>query len=102
MFLAARNHVVTDRSLIDTMKLFHGMGYGGLELSVVRGMTNILAWDYLDDHVINKVNEVSEESSFPIAALACHANYATSDHIFAMQKRLIFIQTIYRMIRLLR
>jgi len=96
MFLAGRNQVIYNYSLIDTMRLFSKFGYGGMELSFVRGMTNILSLDYLDDYVINKVNEVSDELSFPITALACHQNYATSDLTFQTQKRLVQTAKKYR------
>ena len=65
MYLAGRSHIIQDRSLIDTMRLFHGMGYGGLELSLQHGMGKWLDTNYLEDYVIDRVNEVSEELSFP-------------------------------------
>lgn len=89
MYLAMRNQPVLNRSLISTMKVFKEMGYGGMELSMVRGLTSVLAVDYLDDYVIDKVNEVSEELSFPITALACHQNYVTDDFTFEVQKKLL-------------
>lgn len=89
MYLAIRNQAVLKRSVISTMKVFKEMGYGGMELSMVRGLTDVLAMDYLDDYMINKINEVSEELSFPITALACHQNYVTSDFTFEVQKKLL-------------
>lgn len=81
--------MIPDRSLIDTMRMFSRMGYGGMELSIVRGMYPVLALDYLDDYVIDRVNEVSDELSFPITALACHQNYVTDDLTFEAQKKLL-------------
>lgn len=89
MFLTARNQVIQNRSLIDAMRMFHKIGYGGMELSIVRGLTNVLALDYMDDYTIQKVNEVSDELSFPITALACHQNYAIDDMTFQAQKQLL-------------
>lgn len=89
MFLAGRNQMILNRSLIETVKIFADKGYKGMELSIVRGITNILALDYLDDYVIKQVNEVCEESSFHITALACHQNYVTDDLTYDAQKRLI-------------
>ena len=89
MFLTARNQVIKNRSLIDTMRMFNEMGYGGMELSIVRGLTNILAFDYMDDYVIKQVNEVSEELSFPITALACHQSYVKDDLTYEAQKQLL-------------
>lgn len=89
MFLAGRNHMITNRSLISTMRMFHEMGYGGLELSLVRGNSTVLAWDYLDDYVIDKVNETSMELGFPITALACHQNYVVNEDAYEAQKMLI-------------
>ncbi len=96
MFLAGRNQVIPNRSLIDTMRMFHALGYGGMELSIVRGMTNVLAFDYLDDYVIQQVNQVSQELSFPITALACHQNYATDELTFQAQKALLQAAPKYR------
>lgn len=64
MYLALRNQAVLRRSVVDTMRLFKAMGYGGIELELVRGLTDVLALDYLDDFFIEKVNEVSQELSF--------------------------------------
>ena len=89
MYLALRNQAVLRRSLVSTMRVFKEMGYGGMELSMVRGLTSILSMDYLDDYMIDKVNEVSAELSFPITALACHQNYVTDDFTFEAQKRLL-------------
>ena len=96
MFLAARNQVILNRSLIDTMRTFKKIGYEGLELSIVRGLTDVLALDYMDDYVIKKVNEVSDELDFPITALACHHNYVTSDLTFEAQKKLLQVARKYR------
>lgn len=96
MFLAGRNQVIPDRSLTGAIKLFHELGYKGMELSIVRGLTNVLAFDYMDDYVIGKVNELSDELSFPITALACHQNYATDDLTFSAQKQLIRAAPKYR------
>lgn len=96
MFLAARNQVILNRSLIDTMRMFSKIGYEGMELSIVRGLTDVLALDYLDDYVIQQVNAVSDELSFPITALACHQNYATSDLTFQAQKELLKVARKYR------
>ena len=41
------------------------MGYGGMELSLVRGLTSILAMDYLDDYMINKINECQRRTFIP-------------------------------------
>lgn len=81
--------MIPNRSLIDTMRMFSRMGYGGMELSIVRGMYPVLALDYLDDYVIDQVNEVSDELSFPVTALACHQNYVTDDLTFEAQKKLL-------------
>ena len=91
MYLAGRNQVILRHSLIDTMRMLHKIGYGGMELSIVRGMTAALVLDYMDDYVINEVNAVSEELSFPITALACHQNYVTSDNVFNAQQKLISV-----------
>ena len=96
MFLAARNQVIRRHSLTDTMRMFHRIGYGGMELSIVRGMTQILALDYMDDYVIKEVNSVSDELSFPITALACHANYVIDEDVFNAQKKLIKAAKKYR------
>ena len=61
MYLAGRSHIIKNRSLIDTMRMFHKMGYGGLELSLQHGMGTWLDVNYLDDYVIEKVNEVSRD-----------------------------------------
>ena len=89
MYLAGRSHIIRNRSLIDTMRMFHEMGYGGLELSLQHGMGNWLDVNYLDDYVIHKVNEVSQELSFPITVLACHQNFVNDDYTFEIEKRLI-------------
>ena len=89
MFLTGRNQIILDHSLVDTMRMFQKMGYGGMELSIVRGLTSVLALDYLDDYVIREVNEVSEELNFPVTALACHQNYVTDELTFQAQKRLL-------------
>jgi len=89
MYLAARNQVIQNRSLISTMKMFKEIGYGGMELSIVRGLFPVLSLDYMDDYVIDKVNEVSLELSFPITALACHQNYVTDALTFEAQKQLL-------------
>ena len=89
MFLAGRNQVMLKRSLTGTMRKFKEMGYEGIEIQLVRGLTDILALDYLDDYVIDKVNEVSEEISLPVTALSCHQNYVTHDLAFEAQKLLI-------------
>lgn len=89
MFLAGRNQVIRDRSLIETMRMFKAFGYEGMELSIVRGMTDVLAFDYMDDYVIDRVNAVSAEIGLPITALACHANYAIHDVVFDAQKKLL-------------
>lgn len=96
MFLVGRNQVITNRSLVDTMRMFSKMGYKGMELSIVRGLTNILALDYLDDYVIKQVNDVSDELSFPITALACHQNYVDDELTFNAQKRLLEVAHEYR------
>ncbi len=89
MYLAGRSHIIQDRSLIDTMRMFHAMGYGGLELSLQHGMGRWLDTNYLDDYVIDKVNEVSEELSFPITALAAHQNYVWDDYTYEIEKKLL-------------
>lgn len=89
MYLALRNQAVLRRSAVDTMRLFKAMGYGGIELELVRGLTDVLALDYLDDFFIEKVNEVSQELSFPVTAVSCHQNYVTDDFTFETTKRLI-------------
>ena len=91
-----RNQVITKYSLIDTMRVFHKMGYRGMELSLVRGLSPILALDYMDDYVINKVNAISDELSFPITALACHKNYVTEEDTFNAQRKLLQIAKKYR------
>jgi sugar phosphate isomerase/epimerase len=96
MYLAGRNQVIKRHSLTDTMRMFHRMGYGGMELSIVRGMFPVLALDYLDDYVINEVNAVSDELSFPITALACHQNYVTDEDTFNAQSRLLETAKKYR------
>jgi Sugar phosphate isomerases/epimerases len=95
MFLTARNQVITDRSLTDAMRMFQKVGYEGMELSIVRGLTNILALDYMDDYVIKQVNELSQELSFPITALACHQNYALDDLTYHAQKKLLEVAPKY-------
>ena len=47
MYLAGRSHIIKNRSLIDTMRMFHKMGYGGLELSLQHGMGTWLDVNYL-------------------------------------------------------
>lgn len=89
MYLAGRNHVVTHRSLIDTMQMFHDIGYKGMELSIVRGNSTVLAWDYMDDYVIDKVNEKSSELDVKVTCMACHQNYVTDDVTFEAQKKLL-------------
>ena len=89
MYLAGRSHIIKNRSLIDTMRMFHKMGYGGLELSLQHGMGTWLDVNYLDDYVIEKVNEVSRELDFPITALACHQNYVNDDDTYEIEKRLL-------------
>lgn len=96
MFLAGRNQVITDRSLTGAMVMFHRLGYKGMELSIVRGLTNVLALDYMDDYVIERVNELSDELAFPITALACHQNYATDELTFNAQKQLLKAAPKYR------
>ena len=86
MYLAGRSHIIKNRSLIDTMRMFHKMGYGGLELSLQHGMGTWLDVNYLDDYVIEKVNEVSRELDFPITALACHQNYVNDDDTYEIVK----------------
>ena len=50
MCSAGRNQVIPNRSLIDTMRIVPRLSYGGAcELSIVR-MTNVLAFEYLDDY----------------------------------------------------
>lgn len=95
MYLALRNQAVLRRSLVGTMRAFKEMGYGGMELELVRGLTSILALDYLDDYMIEKVNEVSAELAFPITALGCHQNYVTDDFTFEIQKELIRVAPKY-------
>lgn len=89
MYLALRNQAVLRRSVVDTMRTFKKMGYGGIEIELVRGLTDVLALDYLEDFFIEKVNEVAQELSFPVTALACHQNYVTNDFTFETTKRLI-------------
>jgi sugar phosphate isomerase/epimerase len=89
MFLAGRNQVIPNRSLINTMKMFKELGFEGMELSIVRGLFPVLAFDYMDDYVIEKVNETSSELSFPITAVACHQNYVTDELTFGAQKQLL-------------
>jgi sugar phosphate isomerase/epimerase len=96
MYLAGRNQVIKRHSLIDTMRMFHRMGYGGMELSIVRGMFPVLALDYIDDYVINEVNAVSDELSFPITALACHQNYVINEDTFNAQIKLLKVAKKYR------
>ena len=96
MFLVARNQVILNRSLTDTMRMFSKIGYKGMELGIVRGLTDVLALDYMDDYVINEVNRISDELSFPITALACHHNYATNDLTFEAQKKLLKTAKKYR------
>ena len=71
------------------MRLFKNFGYGGVEIELVRGLTDILALDYLEDFYIRKVNEVSAELDFPVTAVACHQNYAINDFTFETDKKLI-------------
>lgn len=94
MYLVGRNHVISNRSLIDTMKCFHALGYRGMELSLVRGkdpkgQADALAWDYMDDYVIDKVNETVRELDFEISAVSAHANYVLFDSNFEAEKKLI-------------
>ena len=89
MYLALRNQAVLRRSVVEAMRLFKEWGYGGIEIEMVRGLTDILALDYLEDFFIDKVNEVSAELNFPVTALACHQNYATDDFTVEATKRLI-------------
>lgn len=89
MYLAGRSHIIQNRSLIDTMKMFHKMGYGGMELSLQHGTGHWLDLNYLDDYVIDKVNETSCELNFPITALACHQNYVWDDDTYDIEKRLL-------------
>ena len=96
MYLAGRNQVIPRHSLIDTMRMFHKMGYGGMELSIVRGLSPVIAWDYMDDYVIDRVNELSDELSFPITAVACHKNYVTDKDTFNAQKKLLRTAKKYR------
>ena len=96
MFLAGRSQVIKRHSLIGTMRMFHKMGYGGMELSIVRLMSQVLALDYMDDYVINEVNAVSDELSFPITALACHKNYVADEDTFNAQLKLLQVAKKYR------
>ena len=89
MKLAGRNHIVTDRSLLETMRTYKDMGYDGMELSVLRGMTNAIVWDYMEDYVIDRVRAFSEENNFPISAVSCHKNYVKDDVTLEAQKRLL-------------
>ena len=96
MYLVGRNQVIRRHSLTSTMRMFHKMGYGGMELSIVRGMFPVLALDYMDDYVIKEVNALSDELSFPITALACHKNYVTDEDTFNAQARLLQTARKYR------
>ncbi|HKL80657.1 MAG TPA: sugar phosphate isomerase/epimerase [Mobilitalea sp.] len=96
MFLAGRNQVIPNRSLVETMHMLHNIGYGGMELSIVRGLYPVLAMDYMDDYVIEKVNEVSDNLSFPITAVACHQNYVTDELTLQAQKKLLQTAKKYR------
>ena len=89
MFLAGRNQVMPGHSVIGAMKRFKELGYEGMELSIVRALTDVIAFDYMDDYVIERVNEVSKEIDLPITAVSCHQNYAISDLVFEAQKQLI-------------
>ncbi len=85
MVLAFRNQPVLNHSLIDTMKLFRGFGYRAFELEVVRGLTDIIALDYLEDYTIEKVNKVSEENTDQkpdINYNTIHSNMVVTDVIF--------------------
>jgi sugar phosphate isomerase/epimerase len=76
--------------------MFHKIGYGGMELSIVRGMTSALVWDYMDDYVIDEVNRVSDELAIPVTALACHENYVINENTFNAQKKLLQVAKKYR------
>lgn len=91
MKLAARNQLMHRFSLIDSIREFRKMGYDGMELSIVRGMTDSLALDYLDGYVIDEVNKVCREGErpFEISALSCHRNFVTDDFAMASLKKLI-------------
>lgn len=95
MYLALRNQAVLRHSIIDTMRHFKKLGYGGIEIELVRGLTSVLALDCLDDYMIDKINDVSQEISFPVTAVACHQNYVTDDFTFEVQKKLIRIAPKY-------
>jgi len=96
MYLAGRNQVIMRHSLTDTMRMFHKIGYGGMELSIVRGLSQVLALDYMDDYVINEVNTISDELSFPVTALACHQNYVRDEDTFNAQRKLLQCAKKYR------
>lgn len=89
MFLVGRTHMITDRSLEDTIRYLKEVGYQGIELSILRGPTKILAWDYMDDYVIDHINKLCAELEMPITALSCHQNYVDDDVTFEAQKKLL-------------
>lgn len=88
MYLAARSHIIYNRSLIEMMHLFRSMGFQGMELSLQHGNGNWLDVNYLDDYVIDKVNETSAQIGLEIAALACHQNYV-DDYTYEVEKKLL-------------
>lgn len=89
MYLAFRNQAVLRHSLTEAIKRFKNLGYGGVEIELVRGLTDILNLDYLDDFYIRRVNELCEELHFPVTAVACHQNYVINDFTFETDKKLI-------------
>ncbi len=90
MNLVGRNHPITTQSITETIRFFQRCGYDGLELSVLRGMSNVVLLELLEDYAIRRVREaVAEQPGFHISALSCHANYVTDDFIYDVQKRLL-------------
>ena len=96
MFLAGRNQLMARRSLTEAIRIFNEMGYGGLELSVTRGMTQAIVLDYLDDYVIKEVNDLCDELSFPITALAIHQNFVTNEDVYNAHVKLLKSAKKYR------
>lgn len=90
MLLAGRNQVMPKRSIDYAIRKFHEIGYDGIELSVVHGMSQTILMDAFEDFFIHHTVELCRSlKDFKITSLAAHANYVTDDHLYDVQKKLI-------------
>ena len=87
MKLAGRNQVLPQLTLAESIDFFQKCGYDGIELSILRGLHNVMI-DLTEDYAIQHVLECcAKKAGFEISALACHENYVIDDFIFDVQKR---------------